>query len=156
MFGMGFAEIIIIAIIAVIFLGPDKLPETMVNIAKFFKSLKSTVASAKDSLEQELNISELKKEALSYKEDLMSASNELERVTSGGSLSEELNQIKQDLSDVKNSVTGNSAKSSPAQSQKIGYADDAKPAEKIAQPTPSRDDEQVSFEKKKKEPEDNA
>jgi sec-independent protein translocase protein TatB len=151
MFGMGFAEIIIIAIIAVIFLGPDKLPETMVNIAKFFKSLKSTVASAKDSLEQELNISELKKEALSYKEDLMSASNELERVTSGGSLSEEFDQIKQDLSEVKNSVTGNSAKTSPAQSQKIGYADDVKPAEKIA-----REDEQVTFEKKKKEPEDNA
>lgn len=152
---MGFAEIIIIAIIAVIFLGPDKLPETMVNIAKFFKSLKSTVASAKDSLEQELNISELKKEALSYKEDLMSASNELERVTSGSGLSEEFDQIKQDISDVKHSVTGNKTKPSPAKSKKIGYADDVKPAEETAQPASSaRDDEQVTFEKKKKEPED--
>ncbi len=157
MFGMGFAEIVIIAIIAVIFLGPDKLPETMVNIAKFFKSLKSTVASAKDSLEQELNISELKKEALSYKEDLMSASNELERATSGSGLSEEFDQIKQDLTDVKHSVTGNAKKSSPAKSHKTGYADDTKPADKIAPKTPSmHDDEQVTFEKKKKEPEDNA
>ncbi len=86
MFGMGFAEIVIIAIVAVIFLGPDKLPETMVNIAKFFRSLKTTVADAKDSLEQELHVSELKAEALSYKEELMSAGDELSRVTSMANL----------------------------------------------------------------------
>jgi len=89
MFGMGFMEIMIIAIIAVIFLGPDKLPETMVNIAKFFRSMKSTVATAKESLEQEMNISELKKEALSYKEDLMSASDELGRITSMADLDDD-------------------------------------------------------------------
>ncbi len=93
MFGMGFMEIMIIAIIAVIFLGPDKLPETMVNIAKFFRSMKSTVASAKESLEQEMNISELKQEALSYKNELMSASNELERVTSMASLDDEFDYV---------------------------------------------------------------
>ncbi len=93
MFGMGFAEILIIAVIAVIFLGPDKLPETMVNIAKFFRSLKTTVANAKDSLEQELHVSELKKEALSYKEELMSASNELNKVTSMASLDEDYDYV---------------------------------------------------------------
>jgi len=93
MFGMGFMEIMIIAVIAVIFLGPDKLPETLVNIAKFFRSMKSTVADAKDSIEQEMNITELKQEALSYKDDLMAASNELERVTSMASLNDELADI---------------------------------------------------------------
>ncbi len=93
MFGMGFMEILIIAIVAVIFLGPDKLPETMINIAKFFRSMKSTVASAKESLEQEMNISELKKEALSYKEDLMSAGDELSRVTSMANLDEDYDFI---------------------------------------------------------------
>ncbi len=93
MFGMGFMEIIIIAIVAVIFLGPDKLPETMVNIAKFFRSMKSTVANAKESLEQEMNISELKREALSYKEDLLSAGDELSRVTSMANLDEDYDLI---------------------------------------------------------------
>lgn len=79
MFGMGFTEILVIAIIAVIFLGPDKLPETMVNIAKFFRSMKSSIASAKASLDEELNIEELRREALQYKEELMSARNELDR-----------------------------------------------------------------------------
>jgi len=93
MFGMGFMEIMIIAIIAVIFLGPDKLPETMINIAKFFRSMKTTVASAKDSLEQEMNISELKKEALSYKDELVSASNELKNVTSMANLDDDFDFV---------------------------------------------------------------
>lgn len=140
---MGFAEIIIIAIIAVIFLGPDKLPETMVNIAKFFKSFKTTVANAKDSLEQELNISELKKEALSYKKDLMSASSELERITHIGDLSGEFDALKQDIDDVKNSVSINQPKSVPAAKLNASYADASKPAEEIR--------ETVTFEKKKNE-----
>ena len=50
MFGMDFGELLLIAIVAVIFLGPDKLPETMVQIAKIFKKVKTTIATAKDSI----------------------------------------------------------------------------------------------------------
>ena len=80
MFGMGFMEIMIVAVIAVIFLGPDKLPEAMINIAKFFRSFKKTLSDAKDSIEQEMNISELKKEALSYKNELTAATSEIDRI----------------------------------------------------------------------------
>ena len=50
MFGMGFTEIMIIAVIAILFLGPEKLPSAMVDIAKFFRSAKRTINSVKDSL----------------------------------------------------------------------------------------------------------
>lgn len=70
MFGMGFTEILFIAVIAIIFLGPDKLPEAMVQIAKFFNSFKKTVSEAKSTFEQEIHINELKEEALSYKRTL--------------------------------------------------------------------------------------
>ena len=70
MFGMGFTEILFIAVIAIIFLGPDKLPEAMVQIAKFFNSFKKTVSDAKSTFEQEIHINELKEEALSYKRTL--------------------------------------------------------------------------------------
>ena len=80
MFGMGFTEIMIIAVIAVIFLGPDKLPEAMINIAKFFRSFKNTLSDAKSSIEQEMNISDLKKEALSYKNELTAATSEIDRI----------------------------------------------------------------------------
>jgi len=70
MFGMGFTEILFVAIIAIIFLGPDKLPEAMVQIAKFFNSFKKTISEAKSTFEEEIHINELKQEALSYKRTL--------------------------------------------------------------------------------------
>jgi len=75
MFGMSFGEILIIAVIAILFIGPDKLPEAMVQIAKFFKSFKNTVNETKETIEQELHLAELKEEALNYKETLNSAVN---------------------------------------------------------------------------------
>ena len=54
MFGMGFTEILFIAVIAILFLGPDKLPSAMVDIAKFFRQVKKTLGTVKDSLEEEI------------------------------------------------------------------------------------------------------
>lgn len=70
MFGMGFSEILFIMVIAVIFLGPDKLPQAVTSTAKLFKKLSSTINEAKESIETELNIEELKQDALSYKSSL--------------------------------------------------------------------------------------
>lgn len=78
MFGLGFTEILFIAIIAIIFLGPDKLPGAMVEIAKFIKSAKNAITDAKKSLNEEVNLEELKKEALGYKAQLDAATDELQ------------------------------------------------------------------------------
>lgn len=76
MFGMSFGEILIIAIIAILFIGPDKLPEAMVKVAKFFRSFKKTVHETKESIEQEMHLAELKEEAISYKNQLDNAVND--------------------------------------------------------------------------------
>ncbi len=81
MFGMGFTEILIIAVIAILFLGPDKLPGAMVDIAKFFRSAKNAIGSVKDTLEEEMNMSDIKKEALAYKAQLDNASSKLTQAT---------------------------------------------------------------------------
>ncbi len=73
MFGMGFTEILLISIIAILFLGPDKLPGAMVDIAKFFRSAKNAIGSVKDTLEEEIHVADIQKEALAYKEQLMKA-----------------------------------------------------------------------------------
>ena len=67
MFGMGFTEILLIAMVAIIALGPEKLPTTMVQIAKFINKIKTGLADAKTTLDNELNISELKAEATKFK-----------------------------------------------------------------------------------------
>ena len=94
MFGLGFTEILIIAVIAVLFLGPDKLPSAMVDIAKFFRQVKKTVGTVKDSLEEEMNVSEIKQEALAYKKELLDAS---ERVKSATDVSAQLTNLSDDL-----------------------------------------------------------
>jgi len=78
MFGIGFTELLLISIIAILFLGPDKLPEAMVQIAKFIKSVKNTVNDAKGALEEEMKVADLKDEALNYKKQLDSATNTLQ------------------------------------------------------------------------------
>ena len=78
MFGLGFMEILFIAIVAIIFLGPDKLPGAMMDIAKFIKNTKNAITDAKQSLNEEVNFEELKKEALGYKAQLDAATEELQ------------------------------------------------------------------------------
>ncbi|WP_457746665.1 Sec-independent protein translocase protein TatB [Sulfurimonas sp.] len=97
MFGMGFTEILIIAVIAILFLGPDKLPSTMVDIAKFFRSVKNTIGNVKESLEEEMNVSQIKQEALAYKKELLEASSKLGSATNiGANLNSEIDNILND------------------------------------------------------------
>ena len=77
MFGMGFTEILFIAVIAVLFLGPEKLPDAMVQIAKLFKSVRGTINEAKSSFEEEIHIKELREEALGYRKKIEEASHDI-------------------------------------------------------------------------------
>jgi len=77
MFGIGFTELLLIAVIAILFLGPDKLPSALVEMAKFIKGVKRTIGDAKASLEEEMKIADLKEEALNYKKQLNEATQEL-------------------------------------------------------------------------------
>ena len=98
MFGMGFTEIMIIAVIAILFMGPDKLPGAMVEIAKFFRTVKKTIGSVKDTLEEEMNVSEIKQEALAYKKELLDASDKLSKVTDiKGTIAAELTNLNDDI-----------------------------------------------------------
>jgi sec-independent protein translocase protein TatB len=74
---MGFTEILFIAVIAILFLGPEKLPDAMVQIAKLFKSVRDTVNEAKGSFEEELRIKELREEALGYRRELQKATHDI-------------------------------------------------------------------------------
>jgi sec-independent protein translocase protein TatB len=97
MFGLGFMEILFIAIIAILFLGPDKLPGAMVDIAKFIKNMKTAIGDAKKTLDEEVNIEELKREAMSYKEKLDEANSELQ----GFKNLNPLNEVKEEFGSVK-------------------------------------------------------
>ena len=99
MFGMGFTEILFIAVIAVLFLGPEKLPQTMVDIARFFKKVKGTIADTKEDLERELQISDLKAEMLSYKHQLDDVSDDVKSMSPKHMLQSEIDDINTAIKD---------------------------------------------------------
>lgn len=123
MFGMGIGEILIIAIIAIIFLGPEKLPDAMVKGAKFFKSFKNSINDVKSSFEQEMKIQELKDEALTYKKKLDEAATSARKIITFDEL-DEIKKSTQGVNDslralensVKESVTLDTPSSAPSES----------------------------------------
>jgi len=127
MFGMGFTEILFIAVIAIIFLGPDKLPETMVQIAKFFNSFKKTVSEAKSSFEQEIHINELKEEALSYKRTLDSDISGFKN-----SLSSPIDDLNEALADLEEKKINKDYKNSQTLPEETAEKTEKKPAKKKA------------------------
>ncbi len=132
MFGMGFTEILLVAIVAILFLGPDKLPDAMVKVAKFMKSVKKAIGDAKNSLDEELKIADLKEEAMSYKKQLDDATHELSGFKNVG-----INP----MDDINEAISG----------AKKSFSEAADEAQKDTITTPVEPKrETITFEKKKK------
>lgn len=100
MFGMSFAEIIVIAVVAVIFLGPDKLPDAMIKFARFFKLIKQTANSAKSTFENEIKIAELKEDAKRFKDNISETTNSVRKKLTF----DELDALKKTASDTTKSI----------------------------------------------------
>jgi sec-independent protein translocase protein TatB len=54
MFGLGFGEIVIIAIVALLVLGPDRLPDAAKTIGKTLRDLRKATDDIKGQLETEI------------------------------------------------------------------------------------------------------
>ena len=94
MFDFSFGEILVIAVVAVIFLGPDKLPQAFVKIAKIIRAVKKTIGDAKDALDREIHITEMKQDALEYKKKFADSAEKLK------------NEILSDVEGVKHEIEG--------------------------------------------------
>ncbi|MGI7376787.1 Sec-independent protein translocase protein TatB [Campylobacter coli] len=92
---MSFGEIIVILIVAILVLGPDKLPEAIVQIAKILKALKRNIDDAKSSIEKEVRINDLKEEAKKYKDEFSNANENIRKKLSF----EEFDDLKRDILD---------------------------------------------------------
>lgn len=90
---MSFGEIIVVLVIAILVLGPEKLPSTIVEIAKIIKALKSNIDEAKASINKELKIAELKDEAQKYKDEFSQTNENIRKKLSF----EEFDQLKEDI-----------------------------------------------------------
>lgn len=92
---MSFGEIIVILVVAILVLGPDKLPEAIVQIAKILKAIKHNIDDAKSSIEKEIRINDLKEEAKKYKDEFSSTNENIRKKLSF----EEFDDLKRDILD---------------------------------------------------------
>ena len=129
MFGMGFTEILIIMIIAILFLGPDKLPSAMVDIAKFFKNAKKTLSSVQDSFEHEMEATGIKAEALAYKKELENAQKKLSKVTDvKGAVNASIASVKEDIDNMLDTTDSDAqVKKAPKEDQEVTFKKRDKP-----------------------------
>lgn len=74
MFDIGFSEILVIAVVALVVLGPEKLPKTARTLGHLFGRLQRYVTDVKADINRELELEELRK----LQGQVQSAARELE------------------------------------------------------------------------------
>ena len=85
MFGIGIPEMIVIAAVALVFIGPDKLPGVLRSIGKGLVELKratsgvrSTVQDEMQKIEEEMELNEVRQEAEDFQNDLGGVANKID------------------------------------------------------------------------------
>ena len=88
MFGIGLPEMIIIAVVALIFIGPDKLPGVMRSIGKGLVELKratsdvrSTVQEEMQKIEDEIELKEVQESTKDFKNEFGGVVNKIDPLT---------------------------------------------------------------------------
>lgn len=62
MFDIGFPELLIVSVVALLVIGPEKLPETVKSIAIWVGRFKRSLANIKTELENEIGADEIRRE----------------------------------------------------------------------------------------------
>ena len=77
MFGIGLPEMIIIAVVALVFIGPDKLPGVLRSIGKGLVELKRSTSDVRSTVQDEMHKIEEEIELKDVRESAQDFSNEL-------------------------------------------------------------------------------
>lgn len=64
MFDISFGELMLIAVVGLIVLGPERLPHAIRTVMRFVTKVKTVVGQARDELEHELKVQELQENLL--------------------------------------------------------------------------------------------
>jgi len=89
-FDIGFPELLILALIALIVLGPDRLPEAMRTLGLMFGRLRRSYLSARAEIEREVGMDEVRRQL--HNESIMKEFKSIE------------SEIKSDVSNIDNQV----------------------------------------------------
>ncbi|SIS39643.1 Sec-independent protein translocase protein TatB [Neptunomonas antarctica] len=79
MFDIGFAEILVIGVVALIVLGPEKLPTAVRAVGLWVGKAKRAVSSIQSEISEELRLDEMRRTASIKKEELDKELNEMKQ-----------------------------------------------------------------------------
>ncbi|HIG39932.1 MAG: Sec-independent protein translocase protein TatB [bacterium] len=69
MFDVGFPEILLVSVVALLFIGPERLPETVRTIMLWLGRIRTSFANIKTEIEQEIGADEIRRQI--YNESIM-------------------------------------------------------------------------------------
>src|SRR5690349_17599544 len=124
MFDIGFSEILVIGVVALVVLGPEKLPKTARTLGHLFGRLQRYVNEVKRDVQRELELDELKK----LQQNVQSAAKEIET-----SMASATRDIEQNVRDVEAALSS-TAESPPSPTAAAPAAPPAAPAASTPSP----------------------
>ena len=110
MFDIGFSEMMVIALVALIVIGPECLPRVARTLGHLAGRLQRYVADVKADINREVELEELRK----MKDSVQQAATNIETSVQG-----ELNKTENDLNAAANPVAPASETAAPAEATKI-------------------------------------
>ncbi|WP_016957076.1 Sec-independent protein translocase protein TatB [Catenovulum agarivorans] len=107
MLDIGFWELILIGIVALVVLGPDKLPGAVRSVASVMRNVRQTANNLKAELNHELRVSELHQQLKQAEQKGMSNLNEGERnaIAELEAAAREVNSIHKEATQPNNSTS---------------------------------------------------
>lgn len=87
MFDIGFSELLIIGVVALLVLGPDKLPVAVRTCGLWVGRIRRSVGNIQREISEELRVDELRRTAAIKKEELDKELSEMRRPFSGAEAS---------------------------------------------------------------------
>ncbi|MBL4567021.1 MAG: twin-arginine translocase subunit TatB [Porticoccus sp.] len=94
MFDIGFSEILVIAVIALIVMGPERLPQALRTFALWFGRIRQQYRNVRSELENEMGIEDVRRQLHNetIMRDLKDAKNELENTINSPDIIQKPNQ----------------------------------------------------------------
>lgn len=118
MFDIGFSEIVVIGVVALVVIGPERLPKTARTLGLLFGRLQRYVSDVKADISREMELDELRK----LQREMQGAARDLEKTVASAAqdLKSGVAQVERDLNDATAGVatdfapsTGTAAPSTP-------------------------------------------
>ena len=111
MFDMGFTEVVLIGIVALVVIGPERLPGVAITVGKYVGRLKRFVTNVRSDVESEFKTDEIRKLLAAQQEELSS----LKDVVSEAKKGLDMSGVAKSIDDSMSSVLGTSEAEKPVE-----------------------------------------